>query len=199
MDLRKTAENMKARGFTVRRYATAAEAAAALAEELRGRTIGIGGSMTVAQMGLAEMLERQGCTVYARSRSMSPAEAEQAGRAERYISSANGIAETGEIVNIDGTGNRVAATLYGPQKLYLIAGRNKLAPTLQDAVWRARNIAAPLNARRLNKKTPCTVGEPKCHDCRSPERICRGMTIHMAPMKGVGETIVVLIDEELGY
>ena len=199
MDLRKTAENMKARGFTVRCYATAAEAAAALAEELRGRTVGIGGSMTVAQMGLAEMLERQGCTVYARSRSMSPAEAEQAGRAERYISSANGIAETGEIVNIDGTGNRVAATLYGPQKLYLIAGRNKLAPTLQDAVWRARNIAAPLNARRLNKKTPCTVGEPKCHDCRSPERICRGMTIHMAPMKGVGETIVVLIDEELGY
>ena len=199
MDLRKTAENMKARGFTVRCYATASEAAAALAEELRGRTVGIGGSMTVAQMGLAEMLERQGCTVYARSRSMSPAEAEQAGRAERYISSANGIAETGEIVNIDGTGNRVAATLYGPQKLYLIAGRNKLAPTLQDAVWRARNIAAPLNARRLNKQTPCTVGEPKCHDCRSPERICRGMTIHMAPMKGVGETIVVLIDEELGY
>ena len=199
MDLRKTAENMKVRGFTVRCYATAAEAAAALAEELRGRTIGIGGSMTVAQMGLAEMLERQGCTVYARSRSMSPAEAEQAGRAEVYLCSANGIAETGEIVNIDGTGNRVAATLYGPQKLYLIAGRNKLAPTLQDAVWRARNIAAPLNARRLNKKTPCTVGEPKCHDCRSPERICRGMTIHMAPMKGVGETIVVLIDEELGY
>lgn len=199
MDLRKTAENMKARGFAVRCYATASEAAAALAEELRGRTVGIGGSMTVAQMGLAEMLERQGCTVYARSRSMSPAEAEQAGRAEGYISSANGIAETGEIVNIDGTGNRVAATLYGPQKLYLIAGRNKLAPTLQDAVWRARNIAAPLNARRLNKKTPCTVGEPKCHDCRSPERICRGMTIHMAPMKGVGETIVVLIDEELGY
>ena len=199
MDLRKTAENMKARGFTVRCYATASEAAAALAEELRGRTVGIGGSMTVAQMGLAEMLERQGCTVYARSRSMSPAEAEQAGRAEGYISSANGIAETGEIVNIDGTGNRVAATLYGPQKLYLIAGRNKLAPTLQDAVWRARNIAAPLNARRLNKKTPCTVGEPKCHDCRSPKRICRGMTIHMAPMKGVGETIVVLIDEELGY
>ena len=199
MDLRKTAENMKARGFTVRCYATASEAAAALAEELRGRTVGIGGSMTVAQMGLAEMLERQGCTVYARSRSMSPAEAEQAGRAEGYISSANGIAETGEIVNIDGTGNRVAATLYGPQKLYLIAGRNKLAPTLQDAVWRARNIAAPLNARRLNKKTPCTVGEPKCHDCRRPERICRGMTIHMAPMKGVGETIVVLIDEELGY
>ena len=199
MDLRKTAENMKARGFTVRCYATASEAATALAEELRGRTVGIGGSMTVAQMGLAEMLERQGCTVYARSRSMSPAEAEQAGRAERYISSANGIAETGEIVNIDGTGNRVAATLYGPQKLYLIAGRNKLAPTLEDAVWRARNIAAPLNARRLNKKTPCTVGEPKCHDCRSPERICRGMTIHMAPMKGVGETIVVLIDEELGY
>ena len=199
MDLRKTAENMKARGFTVRCYATASEPAAALAEELRGRTVGIGGSMTVAQMGLAEMLERQGCTVYARSRSMSPAEAEQAGRAEGYISSANGIAETGEIVNIDGTGNRVAATLYGPQKLYLIAGRNEWPPTLQDAVWRARNSAAPLNARRLNKKTPCTVGEPKCHDCRSPERICRGMTIHMAPMKGVGETIVVLIDEELGY
>ena len=117
-----------------------------------------------------------------------------------YISSANGVAETGELVNIDGTGNRVAATLYGPEKVYFIVGINKLTPTLEAAIWRARNIASPLNAKRLGRKTPCALSEVmKCYDCQSPERICRGMTIHMGPMKGVGETIVVLIDEELGY
>ena len=95
---------------------------------------------------------------------------------------------------------RVAATLYGPEKVYFIVGLNKLAPTLEAAIWRARNIASPLNAKRLNRRTPCALSEVmKCYDCQSPERICRGMTIHMGPMKGVGETIVVLIDEKLGY
>ena len=200
MDWQKTAENMKARGFTVRHYATGAEAAEALCKELAGRKIGMGGSMTAAQMKLPEKLEAAGCTVYSRGRSMSAEEANKANTAPVYISSANGVAETGELVNIDGTGNRVAATLYGPEKVYFIVGLNKLAPDLEGAIWRARNIASPLNAKRLNRKTPCAMAEEmKCYDCRSPERICRGMTIHMGPMKGVWETVVVLIDETLGY
>ena len=218
MDWQKTAENMKKRGFTVRRYATGAEAAEALCEELKGQEIGMGGSMTAAQLGLPEKLEAAGCTVYARGRSWDRKDTDKGVTAPVYISSANGVAETGELVNIDGTrlpvpsmftgelvnidgtGNRVAATLYGPEKVYFIVGLNKLAPTLEAAIWRARNIASPLNAKRLNRRTPCALSEVmKCYDCQSPERICRGMTIHMGPMKGVGETIVVLIDEELGY
>ena len=198
MNAEKALENLSRNGFNAKYFGTAAQAADYLAAQLHGKTIGFGGSVTLDTMGLYDRLSADNTLFWHWKQPTDEARA-AAAHAQIYLTSANAIAETGEIVNIDGTGNRVAATLYGPQKLYLIAGRNKLAPTLQDAVWRARNIAAPLNARRLNKKTPCTVGEPKCHDCRSPERICRGMTIHMAPMKGVGETIVVLIDEELGY
>ena len=174
--------------------------ARALCEELKGQEIGMGGSVTAAQLGLPEKLEAAGCTVYARGRSWDRKDTDKGVTAPVYISSANGVAETGELVNIDGTGNRVAATLYGPEKVYFIVGLNKLAPTLEAAIWRARNIASPLNAKRLNRRTPCALSEVmKCYDCQSPERICRGMAIHMGPMKGVGETIVVLIDEELGY
>ena len=145
-------------------------------------------------------LEAAGCTVYARGKSWDRGDTDKGVTAPVYISSANGVAETGELVNIDGTGNRVSATLYGPEKVYFIVGLNKLAPDLEGAIWRARNIASPLNAKRLNRRTPCAMAEEmKCYDCRSPERICRGMTIHMGPMKGVGETVVVLIDETLGY
>ena len=200
MDWQKTAENMQARGFTVRHYATGAEAAEALCKELAGCEIGIGGSMTATEMALPEKLEAAGCTVYCRARSWKPEFAAKANAAPVYISSANGVAESGELVNIDGTGNRVAATLYGPQKVYFIVGINKLAPDLEKAIWRARNVASPLNAKRLGRKTPCAMAqEMRCYDCKSPERICRGMTVHMGPMKGVGETVVVLIDEELGY
>ena len=109
MDWQKTAENMEKRGFTVRRYATGAEAAEALCEELKGQEIGMGGSVTAAQMGLPEKLEAEGCTVYARGRSWDRKETDKGVTAPVYVSSANGVAETGELVNIDGTGNRVAA------------------------------------------------------------------------------------------
>lgn len=94
MDWQKTAENMKKRGFTVRRYATGAEAAEALCEELKGQEIGMGGSMTAAQLGLPEKLEAAGCTVYARGRSWDRKDTDKGVTAPVYISSANGVAET---------------------------------------------------------------------------------------------------------
>lgn len=117
--------------------------------------------------------------------------------AQVYITSANGLAETGEIINIDGAGNRVASTLYGHRKVYFIIGRNKLAPTYDEALWRARNIAAPKNARRLDRKTPCAIKGDRCYDCKSPERICRGLVVLWGPMLGI-DTEVILVDEELG-
>ena len=84
--------------------------------------------------------------------------------------------------------------------MYFIIGVNKIAPNFHMALDRARNIAAPLNARRLNTQTPCAQGkEVRCYDCDSPQRICRGMTVLYRPMGGVGETEVVIINEELGY
>ena len=97
--------------------------------------------------------------------------------ADVYVSSANALAESGEIINIDGRGNRVAGTLYGAERLYLVIGKNKLAPTFEDALWRARNIAAPKNAKRLGVKTPCAIRGDHCYDCSSPERICRGLVV----------------------
>ena len=114
-----------------------------------------------------------------------------------YLSSANGLAETGEVINIDGIGNRVASTLYGHKKLYFIIGKNKLAPTYDEALWRARNIAAPKNAQRLGKTTPRAVKGDRCYDCKSPDRICRGLVVPWGPSMGV-ETEIVLVDEDLG-
>ena len=110
----------------------------------------------------------------------------------------NLLVETGEIVNIDGKCNRVAATLFGPKRCIFVCGVNNLRPDLQSAIERARNIAAPLNAKRLNKKTPCAV-DGRCHNCKSPERICRAMVIHMGVPSGFESCEVVLIGEKLGY
>lgn len=201
MNLQKTVENLKKRGFTVSVYPDKITAAKAIAAALQNKSIGVGGSMTIRAMGLLPMLEASGNRVITFASPLQDRTEilRDSAVADVYLTSANGIAETGEIVNIDGTGNRVASTLFGHEKLYIIAGINKIAPDLEGAIRRARNIASPLNARRLERKTPCAVGELKCHDCQSPERICRGLTVLMTPMGGIGETEVVLIEEELGY
>ena len=118
--------------------------------------------------------------------------------ADIYLSSVNGIAETGEIINIDGNGNRVSEIMYGHEKVYLIIGENKIEPDYEKAFNRARNIAAPLNAKRLNKKTPCALNADKCYDCKSPDRICRGLSVLWRKPSGC-EYEVILIHQELGY
>ena len=92
----------------------------------------------------------------------------------------------------------MGATLYGHKKVYLVAGSNKIAPDLAGAIDRSRNIASPLNAKRLGKKTPCAVKADKCYDCKSPERICRGLSVFWEAPTG-SEYEVILIDEKLGY
>ncbi|MFR3921820.1 MAG: LUD domain-containing protein [Dysosmobacter welbionis] len=84
-----------------------------------------------------------------------------------------------------------------PEKVYFVIGRNKLAPTYEAAVYRARNVAAPQRARQLGKKTPCAVKADRCYDCRSPERVCRALVTLWGPMLGM-ETEVLLVDEDLG-
>ena len=108
------------------------------------------------------------------------------------------MAETGEIINIDGNCNRVASIFYGHKKVYLVIGENKLEKDYDSALHRARNIASPLNAKRVGVKTPCAVKGDKCYDCKSSERICRGLSVLWGiPM--TGEFEVILVHEELGY
>ena len=122
-----------------------------------------------------------------------------AAAADVYLLSANAIAEnTGEILNIDGTGNRVASSLFGHRKVYLVAGRNKVSPDYDSALWRLRNVVAPKNAQRLGRKTPCAAKGERCYNCDSPERICNGLVVLYKKMRAM-DMEVVLIDQELGY
>lgn len=197
-DLEKTGKNLENRGFRVHRFASGAEAAEFLVQTLHGTSIGIGGSVTIDTLGVYDRLCGSN-EVFWHWKNHAPETRERAGKAETYLCSANGVSENGEIVNIDGFGNRVAGTIYGPERVFLVVGRNKIAPDLTGAIDRTRNIAAPLNARRLNRHTPCAVGEPRCHDCRSPEKICGVMTVFFMPPTSIKEFHVILVDEDLGY
>ena len=197
-DMEKTGKNLEGRGFRVHRFATGAEAADYLVQTLHGTSIGIGGSVTIDTLGVYDRLCGSN-EVFWHWKNHAPETRERAGKAETYLCSANGVSETGEIVNIDGYGNRVAPTIYGPQRVFLAVGKNKIAETLDGAIWRARNIAAPLNARRLNMNTPCAKGELRCYDCRSADRICRALSVTLLPPTSIKEFHVLLVDEELGY
>ena len=187
--------NLERRGFAVTCFETAEEAAAYLEEKLAGKTVGYGGSTTLTEMGLPARLDACSKVIsHWRGNPLTEAAVTQA-----YLSSVNAIAETGEIINIDGTGNRVASTIFGHEMLYLIVGRNKITPDYDAALWRARNIAAPKNAQRLNRKTPCAVKADRCYDCSSPERICKALSVLWQKPNGIAYAEVVLINQDLGY
>lgn len=117
--------------------------------------------------------------------------------ADAYFSSSNAITEDGQLYNVDGNGNRVAALLYGPEKVIIICGINKIVPTLEDAIKRNETISAPANAKRLNKNTPCTkVGY--CMNCNSKERICSEYTV--IKRQSIKERIhVIFLNKDIGY
>ena len=201
MDFTKVKSALEARGFKVSAFPSAAEAARYLNGQIDGVSVSFGGSVTLEQMGLFESLGQHNEVLshWHVPAGKDPAEIRaKAMTTEVYLTSANGLAETGEIVNIDGTGNRVSGVLFGHKKVYFVVGRNKLAPDYDGALWRARNIAAPKNAQRLGTRTPCAARGDRCYDCKSPQRICRGLVVLWEAMKGC-ETEVVLVDEELGY
>lgn len=200
MDFTCLKNNLERNGFKVSVFEDACSAADYLDREIDGATVGMGGSATMQQMGLYDRLASHNA-VFSNANTPGKTREEisrEAQTADFYLSSVNGIAETGELINIDGTGNRVSAIQYGHKKVYLIAGCNKVEKDYESALYRARNIAGPLNAKRLNRKTPCAVNGDRCYDCDSPERICRGLSV-LWKKPGGCEYEVVLINEELGF
>lgn len=193
-DIKKLCSTLEKNGFHAVYFDTAKEAADYLDKKLDGRTIGMGGSMTVKEMGLLERLSAHN-TLYSHWTGATHA---QAAGAEIYLSSVNGVAETGELINIDGTGNRVSSTIFGHKELYLIVGKNKIEPDYEKALWRARNIASPKNAQRLHRKTPCALKGDRCYDCDSPERICRALTVLWRRPTGIAYGEIVIVGETLG-
>lgn len=199
MDFTKVSENLKARGYAVQCFATAQEAADYLNGAIDGVSVAFGGSVTLDQMGLFERLSSHNHAMWHWREGTAEDPRKEGLTADVYVTSVNGMDEDGDLINIDGAGNRVAASLFGHKKVYFVVGRNKLAPTYDEALWRARNIAAPKNAQRLQRKTPCAVKGDKCYDCKSPERICRALAVLWEKPTGIGRAEVVLIDEPLGY
>lgn len=190
--------NFERHGFATSYFETKAEAASYLKEQVKGRVVGFGGSMTVKELDLYPILGEHNTVIW---HWQTPGDVcrNAAQSADVYICSANGVAQTGELVNIDGTGNRLAMTIFGPQKVYFLIGSNKICPDLQAAIYRAKNVAAPKNAMRFNRKTPCVAsGGERCFDCTSPERICNATLILERPTNGVSVELV-FINQELGY
>jgi len=189
-------KNLTAYGYTVKTFATAAEAGAYLNETIDGKSVGIGGSATVRDSGAYDLLSTHNNVYWHWVQSPNAARA-AAMDTDIYLTSANALAETGEIVNMDGLGNRTSSTLFGHKKIVFLISRNKIVPTYEDAIWRVRNVAAPKRAQQVGAQTPCAASGDRCFDCRSPGRVCRGLVTLFGPMNGM-EAEVLLIDEDHG-
>ena len=200
--LQNIAQKLQARGFQVQVCQTKDDAkAAALALIDDGAAVGFGGSMTVEQLGLYDTLREKGHPVYWHWKVEKDVRAEvmiKAHLADVYLCSSNAVLEDGRLLNIDGNGNRVASMFYGPKRLVMIIGRNKLCGDYDDAYARIKRDACPPNARRLGTNTPCGV-TGKCTDCDSPRRMCKVTVLLERPSGLLKDAHVILVNEDLGY
>ncbi len=207
MNLEKTIKSLEQKLYTVRCFETHKEAADYLDAQIDGKVVGFGDSRTIIDMKLYDKLSKHN-TVYDPNQSVDNDGfleiAKKCLTADIYLTSVNAMAETGEMVNIDGTGNRVAGSLFGHEKIYFVVSTNKIEKSLDEAVFRARNVAAPKNSLKYDLPTPCVInykktGELKCFDCRRPERICNGIITYMRKMNDIEDVEVILINEEMGF
>ena len=194
-------ENLLSLGYSVKEFDTKNDASDYLCDVIVNKSVGIGGSVTVEEMNLIKSLSLKNKVIThigISDKNEQDILRKKASNTDIYISSVNAISINGEIINIDNTGNRVANILYGHEKVYLIVGENKIENDYESALYRARNVAAPLNSRRLNKKTPCAIKGDKCYNCKCDDRICRVFSVLWEAPLGCSYEII-LIHEKLGY
>lgn len=198
-------QHLRKRGMEGAYFDTGAEAVRDICAAIpAGALVGLGGSETIAESGLLAALRRMDIRLLDRYREgIAKAEVDEMRRqgllADVFITSSNAITADGRLVNIDGTGNRVAALIFGPRRVIVVAGMNKVAADLDAAVSRARNTAAPANSLRVNVDTPCAhTGFCQDPHCRPPHRICCQLVVTEAGMVP-GRIRVVLVGEDLGY
>ncbi len=186
-------ETFEKRGFQFFEFKNRKDAVSFLCTECKGKSVSFGGSMTARELNLYEAIsQNSNCSWHWKQ---DPAQ--EIAKAEVFITSANAVSETGEIVNLDGHCNRVSASIYGHKHVYFVFGENKLTPDLPSAWNRARNVAAPKNAMRLNRNTPCAI-DGHCHDCQSLDCICSAVVILRRKPSSCDATLI-LIREDLGY
>jgi hypothetical protein len=201
----KLAENLKKRYFEAWYFEDTKDALGKLCELVPvDHSVSWGGSLsieTIGGEGVQAALAKKGCKLIDRDKAATPEKRAELQRqallADTFLGSVNAISESGEIVNIDGFGNRVAAYIYGPKQVVLLVGMNKVAKTLDDAMVRARTVAAPLNVQRFgDRDTPC-FKTGACGNCTSPDSICSYITI-MRLCKPAGRIKVILTGKDLG-
>lgn len=192
-------KSLKSRHFDAY-YANTVDEAVKLALSIIPKTdvVSWGGSMSIRDSGLTRALKEEGYTCLDRD-TAAPGEdvARKALTCDTFIMSTNAMTEDGQLVNVDGTGNRVAALIFGPKSVVVFAGVNKICKTLPDAVSRARNIAAPINAQRFDIATPCKTNG-MCADCKSPDSICSNIVITRLS-KPANKVKVIIVGENLGF
>ncbi len=191
------------RGFEGCYCSTGKEAAAKAMDYVpSGASVSFGGSMTLAECGVMDALKaRDDITLLDRGEAKTPQEVQEiyhrALSCDCYFMSANAITMDGELVNTDGTGNRAAALIYGPENVIIIAGMNKVSANLEEACLRVKTKASPPNCIRLNRNTPCAL-TGKCHDCFGEDCIC-SQTVITRRSAVKGRIKIILVGEELGY
>ena len=199
---KKVCEALNSRGFCACYCNTKQDALIkALSFIPEGKTVSWGGCKSVEEIGLIEAVKNGNYAVLDRDTAQTPEERQQimkqALTCDVFLTGTNAITETGELVNIDGMGNRVAAMTYGPNSVIVIAGMNKMVSNVMDAANRARTTAAPINAQRFDIKTPCKI-DGACHDCNSPDSIC-SYIVRTRRCKPEGRIKVILVGESLGF
>lgn len=194
-------KNLKSRHFDAY-YCENREEALAKALELidEGATVSWGGAMSAQQIGLQDAMRNGNYTVIDRYAGKTQEERDQATKVamfcDVYLTGANGLSLDGQMVNIDGTGNRVAATIFGPKSVLVIAGMNKVMDNLDAALQRARTVAAPMNQQRFGLNNPCTA-TGTCADCKSETCICNQIVI-TRNCRPAGRIKFILVGEDLG-
>lgn len=201
--LRNTAKALEKNNFAAYCASTKQEAIDILKSFLKkGESVGVGGSATLNELKVIDYLRSGEFVFYDRyAPQLSREETVEIMRhsllADVFITSTNAVTENGELYNIDGNANRVAAMLFGPKSVIVVAGYNKIVKDIKEAEQRVKTIAAPANCIRLNKDTPCTV-TGICMDCKSENRICADKVV-MARQTVKGRVKIILVAEELGY
>lgn len=195
MELEKISKTLKRCGYQVVLFDSSNDAKEYLLRTCTEKSVGISSSMTLNSMGFPECLTDITKELYLHEKGEHGQSEHNALTADIYLASANAISKDGHIVNIDGTGNRVGATVFGPKQVIYIIGKNKIVNTLPEALDRAKNTAVTM-ASMLNLKTPCAVTN-ECSDCQSPQCICAVTSIHRRKPNGI-DISILLVNEQLG-
>ncbi|MBR1736693.1 MAG: lactate utilization protein [Firmicutes bacterium] len=166
-----------------------------------GKSVTWGGTMTMAELGIVSELEKRNFVLLDRAKAKNREEVEKIYRdafnADYYLMSSNAVTMQGELINIDGNGNRVAALIYGPKQVIIVVGMNKIVKDVESGEQRIKSIAAPMNTMRLNCDTPCAK-TGVCHDCLGKNTICC-TTVVTRYARHTDRIKVILVGEELGY